>query len=55
MQQTTITITKRTSRNTCFTIVGPREPEGRKSHMLHNAFAEWLAVCPSYVVIDNAK
>ena len=55
---TTITITKRTARNTCFTIVaetGYNAGVPRKESMLHDKFVAWIAKCPEYIVTDNAK
>lgn len=49
-----ITITRRTARNVCYTIVSDREPKGRKDCMLHDKFASWIAKCPSAVVVDLA-
>ena len=54
---TTITITKRTDRNTCYTIVEPNRNGGRprKDYLLHDAFNAWIARNPQIVVTDNTK
>jgi hypothetical protein len=54
---TQITITKRTARNTCYTIVEADRNGGRprKDCMLHAKFEHWMSICPEFIVIDNAK
>lgn len=52
---TTIQITKRTARNTCFTITdatGYNAGRARKESMLHDKFTAWIAKCPDYIVTE---